>query len=87
MIRRNALSALALLGLAACVAQGPQPSRESSMAVPQDPDQLAAHALKSWRVDGNTEAALASIERATKSAADRPDLTWLHMRLCDEARG
>lgn len=87
MIRLTALSALALLGLAACAAQSPQTSRESPASALRDPDLLAAHALRSWRVDGNTERALASIARATELAPDRQDLMWLHMRLCGEARG
>jgi hypothetical protein len=87
MIRLIALSALAFLGLAACATQSPQPRREGPADVLRDPDQLAAYALKSWRVDGNTEAALASIAGAAELAPDRSDLTWLHMRLCDEARG
>ncbi|MGH8187697.1 MAG: hypothetical protein ACREUC_14140 [Steroidobacteraceae bacterium] len=86
MIRLTALSALALLGLAACATQSPQTSRQNPAPALRDPDQLAALALRSWRIDGNTEQALTSIARATEQAPDRQDLMWLHMRLCNEAR-
>jgi hypothetical protein len=87
MIRLTALSALAVLGLAGCATPAPQPDREGAAAVLRDPDQLAAHALKSWRVDGDAQRALASIARATELAPDRKDLMWLHVRLCNESRG
>jgi hypothetical protein len=85
--RLIALSALALLGLAACANQSPQPSRDAQAQVVRDPDQLAAQALSAWRVDGDAQRGVASIARATEVAPDRADLMWLHMRICNESRG
>jgi hypothetical protein len=87
IIRLTALSVLALLGLAACGTPSPQPDGNNSAPVVRDPDLLAAQALSAWRVDGDAQRALASIARATEVAPDRPDLMWLHMRLCNESRG
>src|SRR5687767_2347745 len=87
IIRLIALSVLALLGLTACGTPSPQPDRNNSAPVVRDPDLLAAQALSAWRADGDAQRALASIARATEVAPDRPDLMWLHMRLCNESRG
>lgn len=48
-----------------------------------DPDALAAAALLRWRTD--TDAALALLERASRTRLSPPGLTWLHATLCGAA--
>jgi hypothetical protein len=52
-------------------------------------DQIAASALALWGANAtaNGSRALAQIQKATQAAPERPDLLWLHLRLCMEVAG
>jgi len=75
--------------LAAC---GGAPTQKSTAPAPVtgsgNPDELAASALTTWASDGaKTSQALALIQRAAQSAPQRPELVWLHARICMETPG
>lgn len=80
----------ALLTLTACASQSPQrgtaPSATSARAATGNPDELAGDALQAL-ADGDGQRALASIARANLRAPDRPDLAWLHARICTMSAG
>ena len=75
----------AVLVLAACASQGPQRGTEapaaSSATGSGNPDELAGDALQAL-AEGNGQQALAAIARANLLAPKRPDLAWLHARIC-----
>jgi hypothetical protein len=54
-----------------------------------DADQRAASALALWGTDAraNGSEALSQIQQAAKAAPDRPEIQWLHLRLCIEVPG
>lgn len=80
----------ALLTLTACASQNPQrgtaASATSARAATGNPDELAGDALQAL-ADGNSQGALASIARANLRAPDRPELAWLHARICMMSAG
>src|SRR5688572_27204620 len=79
----------ALLALTACASQSPQrgtASAASARAPTGNPDELAGDALQAL-ADGNSRGALAAIARANLLAPNRPDLAWLHARICMMSAG
>ena len=80
----------ALLALTACASQSPQRGTAtpavSARAPTGNPDELAADALQAL-ADGNPRDALAAIARANVAAPNRPDLAWLHARICMMSAG
>jgi hypothetical protein len=79
----------ALLALTACASQSPQrgtASGTSARAPTGNPDELAGDALQALS-DGDSRAALAAIARANLVAPNRPDLAWLHARICMMSAG
>jgi hypothetical protein len=81
-----------LLALAACASPGkPADSRSatssSSSATRYDADALAAAALGTWATQRDASRALGLIRQATDLEPNRPDLAWLHIRLCMELPG
>lgn len=71
----------ALLVLAACAGSAPQRGTNAAHAPPGNADELAGDALQAL-MESDTPRALASIARANLLAPNRPDLAWLHVRLC-----
>jgi hypothetical protein len=75
----------ALFVLAACASSGPQRGANtraaSSHVASGNADELAADALQAL-VEGSSQRALASIARANLLGQNRPDLAWLHTRVC-----
>jgi hypothetical protein len=74
----------ALLVLTACASQGPQRATggtASTRAASGNPDELAGDALQAL-AGGATQRALAAIARANLLAPNRPELAWLHARVC-----
>jgi|GEM_PF-886698 hypothetical protein len=75
----------ALLVLAACASQGPQRGTRApaaaSTSASGSPDELAGNALQAL-AEGNSQQALAEIARANLLAPKRPELAWLHARIC-----
>lgn len=80
----------ALLALAACSSPAPQRGTSASTAATREPsgnaDELAGFALQAL-AQGDQQGALAAIARANVLAAKRPDLAWLHARICAVAAG
>jgi hypothetical protein len=79
----------ALLALTACASQSPQRGTEApaSTRVPTgNPDELAGDALQAL-ADGDGKRALAAIARANVLAPSRPELAWLHARICMVSAG
>jgi len=80
----------ALLALTACASQSPQrgtaAAGTSTRAPTGNPDELAGDALQALS-DGDSRAALAAIARANLVAPNRPDLAWLHARICMMSAG
>lgn len=75
--------------LAACAGsppqQAPAPARVTGSG---NADELAAAALTAWASDGGKASqALAQIQRAAQREPQRPELTWLHARICMETPG
>jgi len=75
--------------LAACAGSPTQKSAApASVAGSGNADELAANALTRWGGDGATGSqALAQIQRAAQSAPQRPELLWLHARICMDTPG
>jgi hypothetical protein len=74
----------ALFMLTACASQEPQrgAAPTASTQTPSgNPDELADDALQAL-AGGNGQRALAAIARANVIAPKRPDLAWLHARIC-----
>jgi hypothetical protein len=76
-------------GLTACAGSGAR--REDARGADSIPhgtaDQIAAAALRTWAVERDPTRAVATIARATEIDPDRPELLWLHIRLCSQLRG
>jgi len=74
-----------LLLLTACASQEPQRGAASSNTQTQtasgNPDEMAGDALQALS-EGNGQQTLDAIARANLLAPKRPDLAWLHARLC-----
>jgi hypothetical protein len=79
-----------LLALSACAGQSPQRGTAGTAASARtptgNPDQLAGDALQAL-ADGDGQRALAAIARANLLAPNRPDLAWLHARVCSVSPG
>jgi hypothetical protein len=73
--------AVVLLALAACAAQAPQRGTASARAPSGNPDELAGDALQAL-AESDGQGALAAIARANVVAPNRPELAWLHARMC-----
>ena len=75
----------ALFVLTACGGSAPQRQTNAAAASTQVPsgnaDELAGDALQAL-IEGNAPRALASIAHANLLAPNRPDLAWLHVRVC-----
>jgi hypothetical protein len=75
----------AFLMLSACASQEPQRGTGTPTASTQapsgNPDELAGDALQAL-AQGSGQRALAAIARANVLAPKRPDLAWLHARIC-----
>jgi hypothetical protein len=81
---------LLVLLVAGCASSPPQQSPPSRPpADTGDVDQMAATALALWGQDpsGNGSPALNLIQKAAKAAPDRPEILWLHVRICSEVPG
>lgn len=85
-------SLLMVLLLAACASSPPERGASASTGPPgnaNDVDQMAAAALALWGTDAsaNGSQALAQIQKAATAAPNRPEILWLHLRLCIEVPG
>jgi hypothetical protein len=70
-----------LIALTACAGQSPQRGSSTTRAASGNADELAADALQALAErDGQT--ALAAIARANLIEQKRPELAWLHVRIC-----
>lgn len=85
------IGSLLVLLLSGCASS---PSKQSSTtsspaADSSDADQLAATALALWgsNASANGSQALSQIQKAAKEAPDRPEIQWLHLRICIEVPG
>jgi hypothetical protein len=80
----------ALLALTACASQSPQRGTAaaggSARAPTGNPDELAGDALQAL-ANGDSQGALAAIARANLVAPNRPELAWLHARICSMTAG
>lgn len=85
--RSWSLLALLLAGCGSSPQQPEAPARGSEETA--DADQLAAGALALWgqNPSGNGSRALLQIQKAVKAAPDRPEILWLHLRICIEVPG
>lgn len=76
---------VAVLALTACAGPGPQrgtpTTAPSTRTATGNPDELAGDALQAL-TNGDAQGALAAIARANLRAPNRPDLAWLHARIC-----
>lgn len=79
----------AALALSACAGQ-PQGRTAATTASARmssgNADDFAGDALQALNA-GDSQTALAAIARANLLAQDRPELAWLHARICDATRG
>ncbi|HEV8331855.1 MAG TPA: hypothetical protein VGQ22_10585 [Steroidobacteraceae bacterium] len=74
----------AALALSACASQAPQRGTSASAAtrtLSGNADELAGDALQEL-TESDAQTALAAIARANLVAQNRPDLAWLHVRIC-----
>ena len=74
----------AALALSACAGQAPQRGTAASAAtrtLSGNADELAGDALQEL-AESDAQTALAAIARANLLAQNRPDLAWLHVRIC-----
>lgn len=82
---------LLVLLLSGCASAPPEQGGNTAPAAAggDDVDQIAATALALWGTDAasNGSQALLQIQNAAKAAPERPELQWLHLRLCIEVRG
>lgn len=81
---------LLVLLLSACASSPPQPDSNAQPAVDvNDADQMAASALALWGANANANGsqALSQIQKAAQAAPQRPEIQWLHLRLCMEVVG
>lgn len=87
---KRSLWPLLVLVLAACSSSPPQPGAAAGpVADSNDVDQLAANALAMWgtNASANGSQALSQIQKASQAAPQRPEILWLHLRLCMEVAG
>ena len=82
--------AAALVG--GCTGAAPRDSnaaapREAPAPGSSDPDQLLVAALRAKSVDNDPALAVRFAERAATAAPTRPDVAWVHLRLCSESPG
>jgi hypothetical protein len=77
--------------LSACSSSPPKQAPAASVPVADsnDVDQNAATALAMWGTNANANGsqALSQIQKATQAAPERPELLWLHLRICMEVAG
>jgi hypothetical protein len=82
---------LLVVVLAACSSSPPKQSSAPGVSATDsnDVDQIAATALALWGTNANANGsqALSQIQKATQAAPERPELLWLHLRLCMEVAG
>ncbi len=81
---------LLVLLLSACASSPPQPGPGAKPgANMNDVDQMAATALALWgtNASANGSQALNQVQKAAQAAPQRPELLWLHLRLCMEVAG
>ncbi|WP_129641730.1 hypothetical protein [Peristeroidobacter agariperforans] len=82
---------LAVLLLSACASSPPQQSTSNARPAPGegDADQMAATAVALWGASPvtNGSQALSQIQKAAQAAPERPEILWLHLRLCTEVPG
>lgn len=82
---------LVVLLLSACASSPPQPGASNVNPVPEsgDADEFAAGALALWgtNASANGSRALTQIQKAAQVAPQRPEILWLHLRLCMEVPG
>jgi hypothetical protein len=82
---------LVVLLLSACAGSPPQQSSSSGRSVLEggNADEMAAAALALWGTNAtaNGSQALSQIQKAAQAAPDRPEILWLHLRLCTEVAG
>lgn len=92
-LRRSARSwPVLVLLLSACAGSPPQQGSKptpAAAAASSDADQLAASALALWGTNAtaNGSQALSQIQKAAQAAPQRPEIQWLHLRLCMEVAG
>ena len=82
---------LVVLLLSACASSPPQRGASTTRPAAEgtDTDQMAATALALWgtNASANGSQALSQIQKAAQAAPERPDILWLHLRLCTEVPG
>ncbi|WP_116807775.1 hypothetical protein [Steroidobacter cummioxidans] len=82
---------LMVLLLSACASSPPKPGAPSVKPAPEsaDVDEMAAAALALWGTNSATNGsrALTQIQKAAQAAPQRPEILWLHLRLCMEVQG
>jgi len=88
----RAWSLLLVLLLSACASSPPQQGAPTPAAVPEgkgDADQMAASALALWGANpaNNGSQALSQIQKAAQAAPQRPEILWLHLRICTQVPG
>lgn len=82
---------LVVLLLSACASSPPQRGASNAKPAPEgsDADQMAAAALALWGTNANANGsqALSQIQKAAQAAPERPEILWLHLRICMEVAG
>lgn len=81
---------LVVLLLSACAGSPPERGTPApASAGGNDVDQMAAAALALWGTNatGNGSQALSQIQKAAQAAPERPEIQWLHLRICVEVPG
>jgi hypothetical protein len=82
---------LVVLLLSACASSPPQRGASTTRPAAEgaDADQMAGAALALWgtNASANGSQALSQIQKAAQAAPERPDILWLHLRLCTEVPG
>lgn len=77
---------LALLLTACAGSPAPKTAAPAPAVSNRNPDDVAANALSLWATGGLSQA-LAQMQTAARLAPERPDLIWLHLRLCMDVKG
>ncbi|HWK48894.1 MAG TPA: hypothetical protein VNR40_03365 [Steroidobacter sp.] len=82
---------LVVLLLSACASSPPKPGATNAKPAAEstDVDEMAAAALALWgtNASANGSQALTQIQKAAQAAPQRPEILWLHLRLCMEVQG
>lgn len=77
----------AVIALSACAGPAPQRGTAGSTRTPSgNADELAGNALQAY-VERNGQTAVAAIARSNLVAQNRPELAWLHVRICEVTPG